>query len=318
MSTLIPNISQEIIDLYHIDQDDAMSLSGQLDKVIDMNYLYDVEEIPMSIINMFKSYGIDTLDLLSLYLQSGFSLDPIHAISQNNSSTSSVDASLGHYIMNIFDDESDSFYVDEDDEEDPLFVINDDEQVRMSTVLKLVSNMFNFSDIAAEALCRENYGVGIHSQSFSEYQGSVLESMLDQIPGDHHRGIIRIDGYDYGDNQVNAGCGVTFDKEKNLITWENSVVRLIVENPGLLHITGVILRVFNDNENVEVYSLSEKSLVTVPRKYVAAWMGHNGIYNGITEEDLGESASIDAITEELKLPEEGVDYLTTDDIVFED
>lgn len=318
MSALTPNISQEIINLYHINQDDAVNISQQLDNVIDLEYLYDVDEIPMSIIDMFKGYGVDTLDLLSLYLQSGFPLEPIFSISQTNDSTVSVDANISAYISNIFDEESDSFYIYEDNENDPLFVINDDEQVRMSTILKLVSNMFNFSDIAAEALCRENYGVGSHAESFSDYNGNIIEYMLSQVPGDKHKAIIRIDGYDYGDNHINIGCDIAFDRDKNTIEWGNSLVRLIIENPGLLHVSGVILRVFNDNETAEVYSAFEKSTVTVPRKHIAAWIGHNGAYHGVSEQELGDSASIDAITEELRVPEEGVDYLSTKDIVFGD
>lgn len=316
MSSLISNIGQEIIDIYHINHDDAVALSDQLEHVVDMDYLLEIDDMPMSVINTFKSYDIDTLDLLSLYLQSGFSLDAIYAISRSNSSTVSVDVHLGHYIASLFDDESDSFYVEEDN--DPLFIINDDEQVRMSTVLKLVSNMINFNDIAAEALCRDRYEVGMYVQSTSEYQGNVLASMLDQVPGNHHKAIISIDGYDYGENPISFRCEVTFDKNNNTIVWNNSIVRLFIENPTLLYITGVVLRVFNDDEQVEIYSTSRKSLITVPRKHLAAWVGHEGVFNGVTDEDLGDSASIDAITEELKLPEEGVDYLSTVDIIVND
>ena len=318
MTQITQNISQDIINLYLISDNDAKNISQNIDRMVDIEYLSNTDEIPMSIINAFKEYGVDTLDLLSLYLQSGFPLEPIISISDSNQSTPGVDANISSYISSVFDEESDSFYIDKIYEDDPLFIINDDEHIRMSTVLKLVSNMFNFSEIASEALCRENYGVGMHSESFSSYKNNVLEKMLEQVPGNHNRAVIRIDGYDYGGNHINTGCEISFNSEEDVIIWEKSLVRLIVENPGILHIVGVVLRVFNDDEEIEVYSISEKSLITVPRKYIASWIGYNGGYNGVSENELGDSASVDSITEELKIPEEGVVYLTTDDIVIFD
>ena len=180
------------------------------------------------------------------------------------------------------------------------------ETIRPSTVLAIATpGIYHPSKI--ESFVRFMWNTSTLDPVVLPYQGSTLEKMMESIPGQNNTGIITITGFR---NEISADVLFEIDYENNIITWETSFAPAIFSMPTFLHNYLVSIRVFNDEQEVEIYKKGE--LITVPRRYSGIWVVHNGtLFNGIEDTGVAMAHNTNLETGELLVPEEGVDYITT-------
>ena len=311
MPAHLEKLSQEIIDLYHLNEEDIVELESKLDVRVDFNYLRNAGSLSRELLQQFIVCGVDSLDLLAHYLQNRHNVDPLVTISKDYDSTHEVDRALNKFMSSVVDSDADSYYVDSSNPKDPLFIINGDENVRLSTVLKMTASVMMFNEVVAEAICRKEFGVGLYAGVDTAYEMSVISEMLTQIPGDHNRAIVTVNGIDHAENTVHADCRVIYDKKTNIIMWSQAFVLLLLENPGFLKMMSVAGRVLDNDDKVEVYDVEYGGVRKTAKKTLGSWIVFDGVFHGVDEEALGLCASTDHISDDLRIPEEGVEYLGT-------
>lgn len=180
------------------------------------------------------------------------------------------------------------------------------EVIRPSTVLA-ISTPGIYHPAKIESFVRFMWNTSTLEPVVLPYRGSALEKMMESVPGQNTTGVITITGFR---NEISADVLFEIDYENDIITWETSFAPAIFAIPTFIHNYLVSIRVFNEEQEVEIYR--EGEFVTVPRKYAGIWVVHNGVlFNGIEDTGVSMAHNTNLETGELLVPEEGVDYITT-------
>ena len=313
-------ISTSIKNLYHIRNHDLSNLIEDLEDgtrvtagELKNNFSWEVDEV-------FGQYGIDTLFDLSVFLKKGGSLKQLEKVTKGSTSQYEANYKLNQHFLETFEPDEDSGLLDveassriEDFDEPTLFVKSTAEAIKVSTVLDIM-NPYVFSPLKVEAFANRVWGVRPEDELTDGYSDSVLAALMEHVPGQNTAGIVTIvepNGTFTGDAFFEIGL------VRDAISYSNSVIPAILQSSAVLKDYIVIVQVFNDEEDVEVISPGG-GVETVPRKYVAAWVCDEGLhYHGLDAEDVSTLYSTDFETQELLVPEEGVDFLDVPCIEFE-
>lgn len=313
-------ISTSIKNLYHIRKHDLSNLIESLEDgtrvtagELKNNFSWEVDEV-------FGKYGIDTLFDLSVFLKKGGSLKQLEKVTKGSTSQYEANYKLNQHFLENFEPDEDSglLHVEEssrieDFDEPTLFVKSTAEAIKVSTVLGIM-NPYVFSPLKVEAFVNRVWGVRSEDELTDGYSDSVLAALLDHVPGQNTAGIVTIvepNGTFTGDAFFEIGL------VRDAISYSNSVIPAILQSSAVLKDYIVIIQVFNDEEDVEVIAPGG-GVETVPRKYVAAWVCDEGLhYHGLDAEDVSTLYSTDFETQELLVPEEGVDFIDVPCIEFE-
>lgn len=313
-------ISTSIKNLYHIRKHDLSNLIESLEDgtrvtagELKNNFSWEVDEV-------FEKYGIDTLFDLSMFLKKGGSLKQLEKVTKGSTSQYEANYKLNQHFLENFEPDEESGVLDvedfsriEDSDDPTLFVKSTAEAIKVSTVLDIM-NPYVFSPLKVEAFANRVWGVRPEDELADGYSDSVLAALLDHVPGQNTTGIVTIvepNGAFTGDAFFEIGW------VRDAISYSNSVIPAILQSSAVLKDYIVIVQVFNDEEDVEVIAPGG-GVETVPRKYVAAWVCDEGLhYHGLDAEDVSTLYSTDFETQELLVPEEGVDFIDVPCIEFE-
>lgn len=313
-----PLISNAIKDLYHIRKRDLDALTKELRPTASVtahdlkhNFSWDIDDA-------FEKHGIDTLFDLSLFLRGGGSIKSLKEVTKGSTSQYEANYKLNQYFLENSDPEPNNFIIPgephlSDEDETTLHIESTGETISIDTVLHIM-NPYAFSPLKTEAFTRHTWGTFAADELITDYHGSVLEALMSTIPGNNTTGIITIiepNGTFHGD------MFFEINYEEDIVVYSNGVIPAILQSTEVLKDYIVSLEVFNDDEDIEVIAPGGKKEI-VPRKYLATWVCDEGLhYHGLDEEEASTLRSIDFETQELLVPEEGVDFLDVPCIEFE-
>lgn len=336
-----PSISKSIQNLYHIRKNDLKDMISEIPEGINITVDSIQKNFPWEVDEVFHNYGISTLMELAEYLQEGGTIKSLNELTKGSTSQYEANYKIEQFFEEKYldeeldidkelnDDENEDFpdFINaltlqydsngQSDVEDPLLVIgNSEEMVRASTVLQFMDSRI-FHDAKAEAFTQLIWGVNALDEISVDYTGTVIESLMKQIPGEYRNGIITIvaeNGSFMGD------VSFSINYEENVISYSGAVIPAIFECPLILQDYVITLRIFNEDRNIDIVRPGGTE-VNVPRKYIASWVSESGThFHGIESEDISNAYSFDPRTGELLTPEEGIDFLSTEciDLIEED
>lgn len=327
-------ISQSIKQLYHIRTHDFQELLEKLPEGTQITVdSLKTRDYPWKADNIFYNYGITTLYELSKFLSDGGNFKELIEITKGSTSQYEADYKIKQYFIDLdddLDDEEDINYtvpfdeliidrlqqsifnkidIEEDnDEEDTLIIsLERNERIRYSTVLSIM-NPEIYHPAKSEAYIGYAWGVSVDDEIVLDYSNTVLAQLMKQIPGRNTHGVITVLAIN---NSFSGNVSFEIDYENDTVVFHNAIIPAILENPLIVQNYIITLRVFNDNETIDVIKPGGGTL-TVPRKYTASWISVNGDhFHGVSAEDLSSAHSLDYRTGELLVPEEGVDFIST-------
>lgn len=336
-----PSISKSIQNLYHIRKNDLKDMISEIPEGINITVDSIQKNFPWEVDEVFHNYGISTLMELAEYLQEGGTIKSLNELTKGSTSQYEANYKIEQFFEEKYldeeldidkelnDDENEDFpdFINaltlqydsngQSDVEDPLLVIgNSEEMVRASTVLQFMDSRI-FHDAKAEAFTQLIWGVNALDEISVDYTGTVIESLMKQIPGEYRNGIITIvaeNGSFMGD------VSFSINYEEDVISYSGAVIPAIFECPLILQDYVITLRIFNEDRNIDIVRPGGTE-VNVPRKYIASWVSESGThFHGIESEDISNAYSFDPRTGELLTPEEGIDFLSTEciDLIEED
>ena len=143
--------------------------------------------------------------------------------------------------------------------------------------------------------------------------------MMKQVPERLHKGIITLTTQDDSSTMpsiISSAFDINYDN--HTVTWENPGVAVSLMHRNIIGDTGfagIILRVFNEDTTVEIIN-PQGDTVTVPRKYVGSWYISGDTFSGVSDTETADASNTDINNGELLVPEEGVDYFTTQKFNF--
>lgn len=146
-----------------------------------------------------------------------------------------------------------------------------------------------------------------------------LGRMMKQVPERLHKGIITLttqDAYSTMPSIISSSFDINYDN--HTVTWENPGVAVSLMHRSIIGDTGfagIVLRVFNEDATVEIIN-TQGDTVTVPRKYVGSWYISGDTFSGVSDTEIADASNTDINSGELLVPEEGVDYFTTQKFNF--
>lgn len=336
-----PSISKSIQNLYHIRKNDLKDMISEIPKGINITVDSIQKNFPWEVDEIFHNYGISTLMELAEYLQEGGTIKSLNELTKGSTSQYEANYKIEQFFEEKYldeeldidkelnDDENEDFpdFInaltlqydanEQSDVEDPLLVIGNSEgMVRASTVLQFMDSRV-FHDAKAEAFTQLIWGVSALDEISVDYTGTIIESLMKQIPGEYRNGIITIvaqNGSFMGD------VSFSINYEEDVISYSGAVIPAIFECPLILQDYVIILRIFNEDRNIDIVRPGGTE-VNVPRKYIASWVSESGThFHGIESEDISSAYSFDSRTGDLLAPEEGIDFLSTEciDLIEED
>lgn len=313
-----PTISNAIRDLYHIRKRDLDAITKELRPTANVtahelkhNFSWDIDDV-------FEKYGIDTLFDLSLFLRNGGSIKSLKEVTKESTSQYEANYKLSQYFLENLETETHDLITPREprlsnEDETTLRVESTGETININTVLHIM-NPYVFSPLKAEAFTRHTWGTFSTDELINDYYGSVLEALMNTIPGDNNTGIVTIIE---PNGTFHGNMFFEIDYAEDTVVYSNGVIPAILQSTEVLKDYIVSLEVFNDDEDVEVITPGGKKEI-VPRKYLATWVCNEGLhYHGLDEEEASTLRSIDFETQELLVPEEGVDFLDVPCIEFE-
>ena len=326
------SISKSIRKLYHIKNDDLQDILEELpdDTLITIDTLKP-GNYPWEADDVFYDYGITTLYELSNFLSSNGTLHDIIEVTKGSTSQYEADFRLNKFFEDYFEnnpvddiqeEDIDEFFIEQveqaifdhlgieehDNDTDPLIIsMEKNERMRYSTVLNIMDPQV-YHPAKVEAFTGTVWGVSSNDEIVLDYDETMLSEFMDQIPDNHTHGIITLAAMN--DSFV-GDVSFEIDYDNNTVVFHNAIIPSILEHPLIVQNYIITLRVFNDNETIDVIKPGGGTL-TVPRKYVASWISINGDhFHGVSAEDLSSAHSFDYRTGELLVPEEGVDFIST-------
>ena len=328
-----PSISKSIQNLYHIRKNDLKNMISEFPEDMNITVNSIQKNFPWEADEIFHNYGISTLMELAEYLQEGGTIKTLNELTKGSTSQYEANYKLEQFFTEKYLDEEldidEELNNDEDEDflnfinalasqndanaqidvEDPLFVLgNSEEMVRASTVLQFMDPR-TFHDAKAEAFTQLVWGVNALDEISTDYTGTIMESLMKQIPGKYRNGIITMiaqNGSFVGD----ASFAINY--EEDVISYSGAVIPAIFEFPLILQDYVITLRIFNEDRNIDIIQPGGTE-INVPRKYIASWVSESGThFHGIESEDISDAYSFDPRTGDLLVPEEGIDFLSTE------
>lgn len=313
-----PTISNAIKDLYHIRKHDLDAITKELRPTANVtahelkhNFSWDIDDA-------FEKHGIDTLFDLSMFLRNGGSIKSLKEVTKGSTSQYEANYKLNQYFLENLEHEPRDFVIPGephllDEDETTLHIENTGETINIDTILQIM-NPYVFNPLKAEAFTRHTWGTFAGDELINDYYGSVLEALMNTIPGDNTTGIVTIIE---PNGTFHGNMSFEIDYAENTVFYSNGIIPAILQSTEVLKDYIVSLEVFNDEEDIEVIAPGGKKEI-VPRKYLATWVCDEGLhYHGLDEEETATLRSVDFETQELLVPEEGVDFLNVPCIEFE-
>ena len=166
---------------------------------------------------------------------------------------------------------------------------------------------------------KHNDDIDENGQLFVSFKSKDnISRFMKQVPEKLNHGIITLNVFDVDeDDSFVMSSSFDIDYDNCSITWENPYVALCLMYRSIIGDlpAALILRVFNDNEDVEIINGHGKE-ITVPRKFVGSWFFTGDTFTAMSAAETSEVSSIDSETGELIVPEEGVDYFGTKNVKY--
>lgn len=142
--------------------------------------------------------------------------------------------------------------------------------------------------------------------------------IMSQFPPMQEVGVINMMASNSAQDYHHFSSGFIIDYQSQRVIWENVSIPMILyhhETIKDIQSIGIIVRIINQKETIEKIGVGGVT-VTSPRYYFGAWLYHQSMFEGGTDQETFDAITTDPYTGEMLPPEEGLDVISTHSFLY--